>query len=78
VSGTSDTLTGSVWGDRVVMTAFGLVFGVLFIRSALDPGPAGVNGVDWRGVGIAAVSVAFWAALVLVVAPALGVGGWLP
>jgi len=69
----ADTLTGSVWLDRVVMAAFVLVFGVLFIPSAFDPGPVGVNGVDWRGVGIAAVSVAFWAALVLVVAPALGV-----
>jgi len=75
---TADTLTRSVWLDRVVMAAFVLVFGVLFIPSAFDPGPLGVHGVDWRGVGMAFVSVAFWAALMLLVGPALGVGGWLP
>jgi len=78
VSEPADTLTRSVWLDRVVMAAFVAVFGVLFIPSAFDPGPLGVHGVDWRQLAMGFVSVAFWAALVLVVGPALGVGVGLP
>jgi len=69
----ADTLTRSVWLDRVVMTAFVLVFGVLFIRSAIDPGAGGQAGVDWWQLAMGFVSVAFWGALAWVVGSALGV-----
>jgi len=58
----ADTLTGSVWVDRVALAAFGLVFGVLFIRPALDTGPLGQGGIDWRALGFVGVSLVFWGA----------------
>ena len=69
----SGTLTGSVWGDRMAMAAFVPVFGWLFVRSALDPGPLGTGGVDWRPLGLSLVSVAFWGLVISTAGSALGV-----
>lgn len=69
----ADTLTGSRWGDRVALAVLGLVFGIFMLPSAIDPGPVGMYGVDWRIVGIGTVSAAFWAAVVWLVGPTAGV-----
>ena len=69
----SDTLTGSVWGDRVAMAAFVLVFGWALARSALDPGPTGARGVDLRQLGLSMVSIAFWGLIAAAAASGLGV-----
>jgi len=66
-------VTGSVWRDRVALAVFGLVFGVFMLPSAIDPGPVGMYGVDWRLVGIGGVSAVFWAAVVWVVGPPVAV-----
>jgi len=68
-----DTLTGSLWGDRVVMSAFVLVAGWAFVRPALDPGPLGMGGVDWWQLGLSMVSIAFWGLLLTAAASGLGV-----
>jgi len=64
VSDTGDSLTGSVWGDRAVLAVFMLVAGVLFIRPAIDPGPFGRRGVDWRQLAMAVPSALLWGFLV--------------
>ena len=69
----ADTLTGSVWGDRVAMAAFVLVFGWALARSALDPGPLGIGGVDLRQLGLSMVSIAFWGLVISTASVALGV-----
>jgi len=69
----ADTLTGSVWGDRVAMAGFVLVFGWTFLRPALDPGPLGIGGVDWRQLGLSVVSLAFWGLLATAAGSTLGV-----
>jgi hypothetical protein len=68
-----DTLTGFVWGDRVVMAAFVLVAGWTFVRSALDAGPLGIGGVDLRQLGLSMVSIAFWGLVISTASVALGV-----
>ena len=69
----SDSLTGSVWGDSLVMAAFVLVAGWAFARSALDPGPLGIGGVDLRQLGLSMVSIAFWGLVISTASVALGV-----
>jgi hypothetical protein len=69
----ADSLTGSVWGDRVAMAAFVLVFGWTFVRPAIDPGPSRARGVDWRALGLAMVSVAFWGLVLSWAGSAFGV-----
>ena len=69
----ADTLTGSVWGDRLVMAAFVLVAGWAFARSALDPAPTGARGVDWWPLGLSLVSVVFWGLVISTAGSALGV-----
>jgi len=68
-----DSLTGSVWGDRVVMAAFVLVFGWTFVRPALDPGPMGTGSVDWWQLGLSLVSIGFWALVISTAGSAIGV-----
>jgi len=69
----SDTLTGSVWGDRAAMAAFVLVAGWALLRPALDPGPLGIGGVDLRQLGLSMVSIAFWGLVISTAGSVLGV-----
>lgn len=61
-SPTTDTLTRSVWLDRIIMAAFVSVFGVFFVRNALGGRFGG--GTDWQLLGYSFISAAFWAALI--------------
>jgi len=71
-SPSADTLTRSVWLDRVVMIAFVLVFGVTFLRGALG-GPLR-RGPDWWQLGLSVVSAGFWLVLIRGVAAVVGGG----
>ncbi|MGZ0745743.1 hypothetical protein [Haloparvum sp. AD34] len=62
-----DSLTGHWLADKIVMLLFGLLFGWSFIRAAFPRfGP-----VDYRALGWAFVSGAFWFAI------GYGVISWL-